>query len=165
MLSLNWGLLFSVINLLVLYALMKRFLFKPVNNIIAKRQEEIEKQLSDADETQKNAQKLYDEYNERLAKSKDDGEAVISDARTKAKAEYDRIVGSAEKNAAEITERARKDAQAEKEKAMQEMQSHITELAAEAAAKIVGLQDAKADDGRLYDEFLSKAGDDSEYEN
>ena len=165
MLSLNWGLLFAAINLLILYALMRKFLFKPVNNIIAKRQEEIEKQLSDADETQKNAQKLYDEYNERLAKSKKDGEAVISDARVKAKAEYDRIVTSAEKNAQNITERAQKDAQAEKERAMQEMQSHITELAAQAAAKIVGVQEAKADDGRLYDEFLNKAGDDSESEN
>ena len=163
MLSLNWGLLFAAINLLILYALMRKFLFKPVNNIIAKRQEEIEKQLSD--ETQKNAQKLYDEYNERLAKSKKDGEAVISDARAKAKAEYDRIVTSAEKNAQNITERAQKDAQAEKERAMQEMQSHITELAAQAAAKIVGVQEAKADDGSLYDEFLNKAGDDSESEN
>ena len=72
---------------------------------------------------------------------------------------------SAEKNAQNITERAQKDAQAEKERAMQEMQSHITELAAQAAAKIVGVQEAKADDGRLYDEFLNKAGDDSESEN
>ena len=40
MLRLDWNLLFTVINLLILYFLMKRFLFKPVNEILEKRQQE-----------------------------------------------------------------------------------------------------------------------------
>ena len=40
MLRLDWNLLFNIINLIILYALMKRFLFKPVNAILEKRQQE-----------------------------------------------------------------------------------------------------------------------------
>ena len=40
MLRLDWNLLFTVINLLLLFVLMKIFLFKPVQKIIAARQAE-----------------------------------------------------------------------------------------------------------------------------
>ena len=53
MLRLDINLVFTIINLLVLYFLMKKILFKPVNNIIAQREEAIKKQFDDADEAQK----------------------------------------------------------------------------------------------------------------
>ncbi|MEI3139219.1 MAG: ATP synthase F0 subunit B [Lachnospiraceae bacterium] len=37
MLRLDWNLVFTVINLLILYVLMRKFLFKPVNEILEKR--------------------------------------------------------------------------------------------------------------------------------
>ena len=58
MLRLDINLVFTIINLLVLYFLMKKFLFKPVNNIIAQREEAIKKQFDDADEAQKKADDL-----------------------------------------------------------------------------------------------------------
>ena len=45
MLRLDWNLLFNIINLIILYALMKRFLFKPVNAILEKRQQEADADL------------------------------------------------------------------------------------------------------------------------
>ena len=46
MLRLDWNLLFNIINLIILYALMKRFLFKPVNAILEKRQQEADGKIS-----------------------------------------------------------------------------------------------------------------------
>ena len=48
MLRLDWNLLFTVINLLLLFVLMKIFLFKPVQKIIAARQAEADKQFDEA---------------------------------------------------------------------------------------------------------------------
>lgn len=45
MLKLDINLLFTVINLVVWYLLIKKFLFKPVNNIISKREEAIADRL------------------------------------------------------------------------------------------------------------------------
>ena len=37
-----WTIIFQICNLLILVALMKKFLFKPVQNILNKRQKEID---------------------------------------------------------------------------------------------------------------------------
>ena len=37
-----WQILISLLNLLILFLLFKKFLFKPVNNMLAKRQSEID---------------------------------------------------------------------------------------------------------------------------
>ena len=50
MLRLDINLVFTIINLLILYFLMRKFLFKPVNGIIAAREEIIRKQFAEAEE-------------------------------------------------------------------------------------------------------------------
>lgn len=97
MLRLDINLVFTIINLLVLYFLMKKFLFKPVNNIIAQREEAIKKQFDDADEAQKKADDLKKQYEDSLANAKEDSAKLVQEAREKARVEYDRIVKSAEK--------------------------------------------------------------------
>ena len=48
MLRLDWNILFTVINLILLFIAMRVFLFKPVRKIIAARQEEADKQFAEA---------------------------------------------------------------------------------------------------------------------
>ena len=49
MLSLNpWDILWTIVNLLVLYAIFRKFLFQPVMNVIHEREEMINKQFEDA---------------------------------------------------------------------------------------------------------------------
>lgn len=43
-----WNVLFTIINLLILFVLMRIFLYKPVQKIIAKRQEEADRQFGEA---------------------------------------------------------------------------------------------------------------------
>ena len=47
MLRVDWNLLLTIINLLLLFVLMRIFLFKPVQKIIAARQAEAEKEIAD----------------------------------------------------------------------------------------------------------------------
>ena len=60
------NLIFTVINLLVLAVAMRIFLFKPVQNIIAKRQEEADKQLLEAAQKQEAAAALEQKYSDTL---------------------------------------------------------------------------------------------------
>ena len=50
MLRLDWNILFNIINILILYFLLKRFLFKPVNGILEKRQQEADSIFAQANE-------------------------------------------------------------------------------------------------------------------
>lgn len=53
-----WNLLFIVINLLVLLVLMKKFLYQPVLGVIQKRQELLNQQFAQAQNSQKEADAL-----------------------------------------------------------------------------------------------------------
>lgn len=52
MLRLDINLLFTVINLIIIYVIIRKLLFKPVKKIIAQRETDINKQYEDAKATQ-----------------------------------------------------------------------------------------------------------------
>ena len=54
-----WNLLFTILNLLILLVLMKKFLYTPVLGIIAKRQELIDSQFAQAKASQEKAEQMY----------------------------------------------------------------------------------------------------------
>ena len=62
MLRLDINLLFTIINLLIWYLLIKKFLFKPVNNIIAKREEAIEGRYKEAEQEKLEAGQQKEKY-------------------------------------------------------------------------------------------------------
>jgi F-type H+-transporting ATPase subunit b len=67
-LELNWStFVFEIINFLVLVWILKRFLYQPVLNIIARRREAIETQLAEAKQQHTEADALKQQYEHRLA--------------------------------------------------------------------------------------------------
>ena len=53
----------------------------------------------------------------------------------------------------------------QKEQMMGEMQSEVARLAMTAAAKVLGQENSSLNDKKLYDQFLSKAGESYDTEN
>lgn len=65
--ELNWTtFVLEIFNFLVLVWLLKHFLYRPVKGVIARRQEGIEQQLQQADEQQRQAEALREQYENRL---------------------------------------------------------------------------------------------------
>ena len=79
MLNLNWDIIWTFVNILVLFVLLKLFLFKPVNAMIEKRRKLIDGQLSDAAQKQKEAEaekKIALEHEQMLKNAKSEIAAV-----------------------------------------------------------------------------------------
>ena len=159
MLRLDINLVFTIINLIVLFVLMRIFLFKPVNNIIAKREEAIRKQFDDADAVRKEAENLKTEYEASLAGAKDESARLITEAKEKAGGEYDRTVKSADEEVNKKIQKAQETIEEEKQKTMRNMQSEIQGLVVAAATKVVGSQVQAGDSSRLYDDFIAEMGE------
>lgn len=159
MLRLDMNLVFTIINLLIIYFLMKRFLFKPVKAILAKRQEEIDKQFAEADEAEKMAKELKAKYEESISGAAEEKAQIIADARMKAGTEYDRIVSDAQKQASKIITDAEKNAQLEQDKRMQQAREQIADLVVAATAKVVAEKNSEESNRELYNQFLVKAGE------
>ncbi|MCR5526318.1 MAG: ATP synthase F0 subunit B [Lachnospiraceae bacterium] len=149
----------TVVNLLVLFLIMKFFLFKPVNAVLEKRQEEISKDKKAAEEAVKNAEEKVKSFESQLKdidKLKSD---AITESTKKADAEYDRIVGDANKRAAEIISEAEAKADLDVKRKQADAEKRIADIVASATKKIAASQNSAELDSGLYDEFISKAGE------
>ncbi len=154
MLSLDLNLVWNIVNLVVLYLLLRHFLFKPVMGIMDKRKKIIEDGLKNAQDAQSDAKKMKQEYEDALKGAKQESAQIIENARSAAKNEYDRIVGEAGDKAGNIIESAKETVRVERERTMKGLQGEIAGLAVASAAKIVG----KTADQDLYDQFLKEVG-------
>ncbi|MDV3427229.1 MAG: F0F1 ATP synthase subunit B [Bacillota bacterium] len=164
MLRLDYNLLFTMINLLILYFLMKKFLFGPVNAILKKRKDLVDQKFADANLTEENALKMKDEYEAALKSAKSVSEQIVEDAKVRAKTEHDRIIKETEAEAGKILGRAQQNIELERNKTMRNMEAEIVGLAIAAAAKIVGQKSTAEDNQKLYDQFLKEVGEKSKPE-
>ncbi|MGN0394381.1 MAG: F0F1 ATP synthase subunit B [Coprococcus sp.] len=160
MISLNiWSLVFTIINLIVLFLLLRKFLINPVNRIIQEREEMINNTIADANKTKSEAMQLKKEYEDTLSGVSAECEDIREKSRQEAKNEYARIMEEADAKSNRMIADAEKSIKMEREKAFNDMESQIADLAMTAATRIIG---DSADTNRnqsLYDEFLEKAGD------
>lgn len=159
MLRFDLNLVYTIINILILYAIVRRFLFKPVHKILEARQAEIEKQYADARKTGEEAQELKAKYEAAMTGIEEEKAGVMSEARDKAGAEYERIVAEARNQADKIVKDAQTAADREQEKRVQQAQEQIADLVVAATAKIVASKSSAEEDRELYNQFLAKAGE------
>ena len=159
MLKLDINLLFTVINILILYFIVRKFLFKPVQKILDARQAEIDGQYAEAEEAQAAAEELKKQYETTMGSIDQEKETILSEAREKAGKEYNRILDDARAQADKIVEDARKDADAEQQKRRQQAQEEIADLVMAATAKIVASKQNAEADRELYNQFIAKTGE------
>ena len=145
------GLVWTIINLIVLFLLLRHFLINPVSNIMEQRRKLIADGLQNAQDTQDEANRLKAEYEEALSGAKKESAEIVDKARIDARAEYDRIVGEAGAKAGNIIENAKENVRIEREQTMKELQSQIAGLAIASAEKIVGDKEQN-----IYDQFLGE---------
>ena len=159
MLKFDWNMLWTLINLLLFYVMMRIFLFKPIKKAIDERNKLLDKRFSDAEECQKQADSIKAEYEKQLSGVEEEKKVILADANVKARKEYNKIVDRAQADADKIKRDARRSADMELETARISAKEQIAEIAMETAAKIVGNQSSAELDSELYDKFLNESSD------
>ena len=69
LLRIDWNVLFTIINLIVLYAALRHFLIGPVLNMLEQRKHMIDGQFADAKKAKDEAKDLKKEYEKKLEKA------------------------------------------------------------------------------------------------
>lgn len=154
----KWTFAFNIINVLVLYWLMKKFLFKPVMAIMEKRTNTIKSSLEDADNKNNDASKLKQEYEGILATADEKASQIIKAAKQRAAEEHDKQIRETNEEIARMMQEANKTIEFERQKSMQNIQSEIARLAMIAAAKVVQKNVDNSTNNQLINDFLKEAG-------
>ena len=159
MLRLDSNILWTIINLLILYVIARKFLFGPVRKVLAARQAEIDKQFADARTAQEDAQKLKEQYQESLDGAEKERLDILNQARDGAGEEYERILSEAKSTADKLVADAQKSADREQEKRIQQAQEQIADLVVAATAKLMASRQGAEADRELYNQFIAKTGE------
>lgn len=107
MLRIDSNILWTIINLLILYALMKHFLFQPVHDILEKRKQEIESDFALANQQKQEALESKNKANQQLENMQTICDSMLADAKEQASLEYEQIIADANKKSDEMIEQAR----------------------------------------------------------
>ena len=119
----------------------------------------IKTELESAASDQAEAAELRQQYEEKLKNVDKEAEVILSEARTKALHNENRIIGEAKEEAARIIRRANEEAELEKKRVMDEMKQEMIEIASMMAGKVVAASIDTTIQDALVEETLKEMGD------
>lgn len=154
-----WTFIASIINLFLQAFLLKKFLFKPVNEILAKRQAMANAEIDEAAKQREEAIAMKTEYEAGIAAAKDKANEIVSSAQKSADAESERMLREAREEVAAIKSRAQSDIAQEKKKAMSEIKDEIGSMAMDIAGKVIERELSEDDHRKLIDEYIQNVGE------
>lgn len=154
-----WTLIFTWGNLLILFLLMKKFLFKPVRKMMLDRENEVKELYDDAERSKSDAEALKEDYENKLSSAKNEADEIIKNASRSAALKSEEIIAEAHNTAAGIIERADKQIEAEKKNAENELKNEVSELAVSIASKVIEKEIDEKKHKELIDSFIEKMGD------
>lgn len=149
----------TLLNTLILFLILKHFLFNKVNKVVDERQKEIQDSYNRAEEAEKNAQKLEADYNEKIGQAKQEGAEIIRDATKKAQARADEIIDEARVEAKGIRTNAENEIEREKKIAVNAIKDEISQIAFSAAAAVVEKDLTSEDNEKLIEKFIDNVGE------
>lgn len=157
-----WQILISLLNLVLLFFILKKFLFKPVKNILAKRQSEIDSRYDAAEQAQSEAEQSRVEYEEKLSGAKVEADAILQTATDTAKQRGDKIVAEAQQKAEGIIRRAETEAELERKKAIDGIKQEIVSVSGALAEKMIEREINTDDHRALIDSFIEGIGEEND---
>ena len=144
----------TIINLLVLFFILKKLLFKPVTNFIDNRNGKIEEAINSANSLKEEAENMKQEYEDKLKGAGEEGKKIVEEYRDRASVEYTSAIDTAKRDAQKIIEDARREIDVEKDKAIAELKQEVGNLVVTASEKVIKKNMDTETNRKLISEFI-----------
>ena len=151
--------IFTIIDLVVLYLFLRKFLFGRVNEILEKRASLITEQMDSAQENDRRAQELKEEYEGKLTRAHQDAAKIVAEAQDRGQRAYEAKLAEAEDDVRRVHAEARAQIDEERQVMLRGAKNEVASLALLAAAKVAQKSMDAADDKALVDSFLTEVGE------
>ena len=157
-----WHILISLSNLILLYLLLKKFLYKPVKKTLAQRQAEIDGQYESAQKAEKAALESKTEWEKRMSDAEITADSMIKNAAETAELRGEKIISDAKERAEGIVRQAEQQAELELKNAEAEIKHQITQISTAIAEKVIEREVNENDHRQLIDSFIDKIGEEND---
>ena len=155
----GWTFLAQICNLMIQLVIFKKFLLKPIKQVIADRKAKADSEIADAKKLREEAEAMKAEYEQNLQNARTEANQIVATAQKTATARSEEIVGEARAQAAALKQKAEADIAQERKKAVNEVKDEIGGIAMEITSKVVEREISEKDHKDLIDEFIKNVGE------
>lgn len=149
-----WQIIISLLNLLILCLIIKKFLYKPVKNMLSKREAELNEMYNTANDSIRRAESDEAYWKEKRESAQAEADEIIEEATSSAKMRGEKIVAEAKDKAEGILKRAQNDAELEMEKAQDTIKREIIDVSSALAEKMLGREINIEDHRNMIDSVI-----------
>ena len=155
-----WSILISLANLVILFFILKHFLYKPLKEVLAQRRAAVDSQYEAADKARISAEESEKQWQEKMQGAEAVAEAITNEACQRAENRSEVIIAEAGEKAREIIRRAESEAELERKRAEADIKAQIADVSAALAEKLLEREINSDDHTLLIESFINEVGDD-----
>lgn len=148
----------SIIVFVILVIVLWRFVLKPVNNMITKRQEEIREKIDDADRKSLEASSYLEDQKKNIDQARLEAKKIIDEGKEAARKIKDEIESRASDKSKLMLEGALAEIRSEKDRSINEVRDEMVDIALSASAKMISKSLSEEDHKKLIEESLKDLG-------
>lgn len=148
----------TILNIGVLYLILRVILFKPVTKFMENRTQKIQGELEQAAREKERAQALRKQYEASIQSAEDEGERIIKEARELAQKQAQTIVDQGKIDAESLLRAARLQIEAERRVEALAFQEQAATLVLAATGRLLGREVNAEDAQNAAQQFVSELG-------
>ncbi|MRX74143.1 F0F1 ATP synthase subunit B [Bacillus lacus] len=150
---------FQLLIFLILLALLKKYAFGPIMNIMKQREDLIANEISAAENSNKEASKLVNEQRELLKQARQESQAMVENAKKVGEQQKQEIVEAARVEAERFKESARKEIAQERDQAVAALQQQVASLSVLIASKVIEKELNEQEQEKLISDYIKEVGE------
>ena len=154
--SINWTLVFSLINFAILLYVLKRLLFKPAIEYLDKRRELIANRMESAREREEQAAALVEERSRDLVSARERSDQIVDHAQGRSTKMIEEAKRKARGEAERIVADARARMEQERDEMIRDLRAAYAEIAVLGAERILDREVKIDDHRRLLDQLIAE---------
>lgn len=151
--------LVQLVCFIILLALLRKFAWGPLVNMMKQREEHVANEIDAAEKTRAEAKKYLEEQRALVKQSREEAQTLIENAKKQGEVQREEIVVAARAEADRLKENAKREIITEKEKAVAALREQVASLSVLIASKVIEKELTVADQDKLINEYLQKAGE------
>ena len=155
----QWGtIIVTLITFAILLALLKKFAWGPLKEVMDQRERDINKDIDDAEQAKARAQELEERNQQTLKETQEEVHRIIEDAKVQARQQHEEIIHEANVRANGMIETAQNEINSEKERALADINNQVSELSVLIASKVLQKEISEQDQKALVEKYIKEAG-------
>lgn len=152
-------LLMQIAATIILFVVLRHFLFKPVSKFLNDRREKIQNDLTEAKSEREEAADLKRQYEMKIEAAKKEAQEILESARVRGEEMKEEIIAKAKKEAENIMERTNKEIERQRQKAIDDLKTEVVTIAMMAASKVIDKNLDENAHREMITKFINEVGE------